>query len=213
MEYILYTRTSTKDQNNGIEAQRATAKSFIKDGDVIVKEYTEKESGRNPNRPELKKAIDYSIKNNRKLLIARLDRLSRNARFTFELMDSKVPFVCCDMPDANNLTIGILAVLAQAEAERISHNTKKALAVLKAQGKQLGKNNLTKEGVLKSALKRKLEAKKANHQATKIILRLRTDNHTFKSIAQELNDDGYTTSSGGKWQERTVSRLYRRASI
>jgi len=69
--------------------------------------------------------MELCKENNSKLLIARLDRLSKNAKFTLELMESKVPIVCCDMPDANNLTIGIIATLAQAEAERISHNKKR----------------------------------------------------------------------------------------
>jgi DNA invertase Pin-like site-specific DNA recombinase len=177
MDYILYTRTSTKDQHHGIEAQRKTAYSFIKKGDEITDEFTEKESGRKVDRKELRKALELCRENNSKLLIARLDRLSRNAKFTLQLMESKVPIVCCDMPDANNLTIGIMAILA--EAERISQDKKKALAVLKEKGVELGKNNITQEGVLKNASIRKEEAKveKLVTQTTLFLFKVTSENH------------------------------------
>jgi len=209
-KFILYTRTSTADQSNGIVAQRNSANRFLKDDDIIIKEYTEKESGRKTDRIELAQAINDCLKNGYTLLIARLDRLSRNAKFTLELMESKVDFVCADMPNANNLTIGIMALLAQSEAERISSNTKKALAVLKSKGVKLGTNNLTIEGGLKGGRIRKEQAQRVNHQATKIILRLRKEGMTFKAIADELNTDGYTTSNGYNFMEQTVSRLYKR---
>ena len=213
MNYITYTRTSTKDQHNGIEAQRKTVSNFIKDNDIIIKEYTEKESGRNTNRIELNKALADCKKNGYTLLIARLDRLSRNARFTLELMESKVDFVCCDMPSANNITIGIMSILAQAEAERISSNTKKALAVLKAKGVKLGTpTNLTKQAVKQSNKVNKAKFQALNKQATKIIIRLRKEGYTFVSIATELNEDVYKTANGGLFVARTTQRLYNRVS-
>jgi len=115
------------------------------------------------------------------------------------------------MPNANNLTIGIMALLAQTEAERISKNTKNALAELKAKGIKLGTNNLTQEGSQKGADKRKEQAQKKNRQVTKIIIRLRNEGQRFKAIANELNEDEYTTSTGGEFIEQTVSRLYKRA--
>ncbi|MFT6747685.1 MAG: putative rRNA methylase YqxC with S4 and FtsJ domains [Glaciecola sp.] len=92
-------------------------------------------------------------------------------------MESKVPIVCCDMPDANNLTIGIMAILA--EAERISQDKKKALAVLKEKGVELGKNNITQEGVLKNASIRKEEAKveKLVTQTTLFLFKVTSENH------------------------------------
>lgn len=212
MKYILYTRTSTRDQHNGLDAQRNTAHRFIKEDDTIVREYSEQESGKSTTRVELNKALIECKQEGYTLLIARLDRLSRNAKFTFELMDSQVDFVCCDMPSANTVTIGIMSVLAQSERERISSNTKLALQVLIQKGVQLGTDNLTREGVLKSAANRKKQAVADNHQATKIIIRLRNEGMRYLAIAQELNADGYTTSKGNQYLEQTVSRLYKRAT-
>lgn len=90
---------------------------------------------KNNNRPNLLLAIELCKQNDSVLLIAKLDRLSRNAAFIFTLRHSKVKFKCCDMPDANSVTIGIMAVLAQDERERTSQRTKDALAELKRQGK------------------------------------------------------------------------------
>lgn len=102
------------------------------------------ESGKKNNRPQLLAAIEYARKVKATLIIAKLDRLSRNASFIFTLRDSGVDFVCADMPDANTLTIGIFAVLAQHERELISSRTKAALQMKKKQGVKLGKpENLT----------------------------------------------------------------------
>ena len=97
------------------------------------------ESGNKNNRPQLSAAIGYARKIKATLIIANLDRLSRNAAFIFTLKDSGVDFVCADMPDANTLTIGIFPVLAQHERELISSRTKAALQAKKKQGPKLGK--------------------------------------------------------------------------
>src|SRR4030095_6309592 len=109
-----------------------------------IASFTEKESGKINSRPQLLTAIDYAKEHSATLLIAKLDRLSRNASFIMTLRDTGVNFVCCDMPEANTLTIGIMAVMAQDERERISRRTKDALAVLKKRGVKLGNpKNLT----------------------------------------------------------------------
>ena len=210
-KYIAYYRTSTADQHNGIDAQRTSATNFLKEGEQIVKEYKEHQSGRKVNREELMKAIDECNRNGYKLLIARLDRLSRNASFTLSLQDSGVDFVCADMPKANSLTIGIMSLLAEEEAKRVSKNTILALKEV-AKRKKLGTNNLTIEGRRKGAERNKDQAKKDNHQVTKIIVRMRNEGETFQAIADELNADGYTTSKGGKFVGQTVGRLYKRPS-
>lgn len=214
--YIAYYRTSTKDQHNGIDAQRTSVHKFISSGDTIVSEYVEHESGRKTEREQLMLAIQDAKENGYKLLIARLDRLSRNAKFTMELMESKVDFVCADMPKANSLTIGIMSLLAEEEAKRISKNTKSALKEvakrLAKEGRTLGTNNLTTEGTYLSAHRRIESARKRNHQATKIITRMREEGSTYEAIAEELNTDGYKTPRGGNFSKSSVYILYKRAS-
>ena len=212
MKYILYTRTSTNKQELGLDAQRNTAKNFISDGDTILQEYTEQESGRRDDRPQLIKAIAATKDTGATLLIANLSRLSRSVKFTYDLMDSDVRFVCCDMPNANPLTIGIMAVIAQDFAQTLSDNTKRGIAASKAKGVIWGTNNLTRKGTLLSASRRVDSARQANAQGTKIIRRLRREGKTFLEISNELNADGYTTSTGGKYCERTVNRLHKRAN-
>src|SRR5690606_8029265 len=105
----------------------------------LIGEFTDIETGKNDNRPELRKAIELAKESNSTLVIAKLDRLSRNLTFISTLMDAKIKFVCTDMPDANELTIHIFAALAQWERIRIGERTRAALAALKARGKRLGK--------------------------------------------------------------------------
>ncbi len=101
--------------------------SFVKDQILLVVEFCDIESGKNDQRPELLKAVQYANQHNARLVIAKLDRLSRNLTFVSSLMDAKVSFVCADMPDANEFTIHIFATLAQQERKMISDRTKKAL--------------------------------------------------------------------------------------
>jgi DNA invertase Pin-like site-specific DNA recombinase len=147
MKYVAYYRVSTKKQGSsglGLDAQQNSANYFLKAGDLIIKEFTEIESGKNNERIELEKAIIYSRNNNATLLVAKLDRLSRNVSFIFTLRDSGINFVCADIPDANTLTIGIFAAMAQYERELISKRTKDALQAKKENGFSLGSpKNLT----------------------------------------------------------------------
>jgi DNA invertase Pin-like site-specific DNA recombinase len=123
-KYVAYYRVSTQKQGNsglGLDSQRQQVQSFVNCTTCIIAEYTEIESGKNNNREQLLAAIATAKKEGAKLVIAKLDRLSRNANFIFTLRDSGVDFVCADMPDANTLTIGIFAVMAQHERELNKH--------------------------------------------------------------------------------------------
>ena len=108
---------------------------------TLIARFTEVESGRNPDRPELGKALHLAKVTGATLVIAKLDRLSRNAAFLLTLRDSGVSFAAVDLPEANDLTVGIMALVAQAEREAISRRTKEALAVARSRGVRLGNPN------------------------------------------------------------------------
>jgi DNA invertase Pin-like site-specific DNA recombinase len=216
--YIAYYRVSTKQQGSsglGLEAQRAAVHAFVKDPELIAGEFTEVESGKNNEREQLRLAIAAAKEQGARLVIAKLDRLSRNAGFIFTLKDSGVDFVCCDMPDANTLTVGIFAVLAQHERELISSRTRAALAAKKAQGFTLGSpQNLTPAARAKGAAARKAKARdaKANKQAASIALDGRAQGSTLRTIADKLNSLDYRTTTGKAFHPTTVKRLLDRAA-
>lgn len=217
MDYIAYYRVSTQKQGQsglGLDAQKTAVTRFINpEIDSIVNEFTDIESGKNDKRPQLATAIEQSKQTGATLLIAKLDRLSRNASFIFMLRDSKIDFVCADMPNANSVTIGIMAVLAQDERERISHRTKVALAELKKKGKELGTpENLNNEAIRKGRLKRSQNAlnNENNRKATALIASMRNQGATFYHITKELNKAGFKTRRGKEFHQVQVKRLYER---
>ena len=139
--FIAYYRVSTKKQNLGLDAQKVLVKNYLKTKYPPDFEFIEKESGKRDDRPQLLKALELCKKHNGILIVAKLDRLSRDLHFITSLQKSKVKFVCCDMPDATPLTINIMGSLAQWEREQISKRTSEALQSLKKKGKKLGSNN------------------------------------------------------------------------
>ena len=215
--YVAYYRVSTKGQGQsglGLEAQRAAVRRFIKAGEEILEEFTEVESGKRDSREQLRAAIALSKSRQATLLIAKLDRLSRNAGFIFALRDSGADFVCADMPEANTLTIGIFAVLAQHERELISQRTRAALQAKREQGFRLGSpQNLTPEARRKGLEVRQQNARsnKANRQASRLARIYREQGHTFQRIADELNAEGYLTRHGKPFRRGTVHYLLGRA--
>jgi DNA invertase Pin-like site-specific DNA recombinase len=209
---IAYYRVSTKRQGDsglGLEAQKAAVELHARQtGAAILASYREVESGRKTDRPELAKALAHARRSKATLVVAKMDRLSRNAAFLLTLRDSDVDFVACDNPHASRLTVAILAVVAEDEAERISARTKAALAVYKARGGKLGGEleqcrNLTREARLKGAR----AAGKAVHEAAQkqytdilpTIKDWRNEGLTLKGIASRLNAAGHTTRRGLPW--------------
>jgi len=183
---------------------------YLREGDIILEEFTEVESGRKSNRPKIQEAIRACQKFGAKLLIAKLDRLSRNVAFVMTLRDSGVDFVTCDLPDANTLTVGIMVTFAQYEAERGSERTKAALTQKKAQGFKLGKpENLTKEAIEKGRAIRIENAKnhKANVQATELAILYRNMGMTYAKIAEKLNQSQYLTRRQKVFDGKAVFRL------
>ena len=205
-KYIAYYRVSTQKQGKsglGLEAQKSAVMQFLSENDILLGEYTDIESGKRNNRPNLLEAIAQSKKEEAILLIAKLDRLSRNAAFIFTLRDTHVKFKCVDMPEANSVTIGIMAVLAQDERERISQRTKAALSELKKQGKKLG----SPQNLNLAARKKGFQN---NQKATALIVSLRNQGLTFYRITKRLNALNFKTRRGNQFQQNQVKILFDR---
>ena len=222
--FIAYERVSTARQGQsglGLEAQRNTIDAFAASrGAEVLARFTEVESGRNPDRPELAKAIQLARLTGATLVIAKLDRLSRNAAFLLTLRDSGVKFIACDMPEANDLTVGIMALVAQQEREAISRRTKEALAVAKARGMKLGNPNgaaaLRRAGKGGVAL-RATVSRNADDFAmglAEVADTIRAEGHvSLRAIATELNVRGILTRRGGQWHVSNVRNLIARLEI
>ena len=138
--FVAYYRVSTKKQNGEMKTQRTAVQNYLKQFWPPEMSFTEVESGRKNDRPELKKALEYCKKNNATLIVAKLDRLSRDLGFIAFLQDD-IDFVCCDMPQATRETIGFMAVMARWEREQIAKRTKEALAEKRKAGVKLGSHN------------------------------------------------------------------------
>lgn len=211
--YTPYYRVSTPKQGAsglGLDAQRAAARAFVQAPAQLLAEYVEVESGKQNQQPRLLAAIAEARRVGSTLLIAKLDRLSRHAGFIFALRDSGVSFVCCDMPDANTLTVGLFAVLAQHERETIASRTKEALAAKKARGGQLGNPQNMTPAITRlgqAAMQRNAHAHPANRQAAQLAGLLRARQQTLWEIAAVLNTAGYRTRRGKEFHATTVQRL------
>jgi DNA invertase Pin-like site-specific DNA recombinase len=223
--FISYYRVSTERQGEsglGLEAQQVDVGKLVaeRSGREIA-HYTDIETGKNPDRPELAKAIAHAKLCNATLVVAKLDRLARNVAFTSALMDSGVDFVCCDCKDANRFTLHILAAVAEEEARKIGERTKKALAAAKARGKKLGsaregawvgKEHLRgfKKATARSAEVRRRETGKKYAHLIPAIKEMRAANKTTGEIAAWLNGNGHCTGSGKPYTEASVWRLFKR---
>jgi DNA invertase Pin-like site-specific DNA recombinase len=221
---IGYLRVSTKGQGEsglGLEAQRTAVESYAQQtGAKVVSWYTEVESGKLADRPDLARALAHARRSKATLCVAKLDRLARNVAFLSALMDSSVPFVACDNPHANRLTLHILAAVAEAEAKAISDRTKAALAAYKARGGKLGGElpqcrNLTPEAVARgrerAAEARAKAAAEAYADLLPILTELRGKGLSLQAIADELNAQGHTTRRGKPWNPVQVYRVLERA--
>ncbi|HZV03866.1 MAG TPA: recombinase family protein [Gemmataceae bacterium] len=212
-KFVAYLRVSTARQGRsglGLEAQREAVRSFVvsRAGKIIAPEFLETESGKRNDRPQLQAALARCRATGATLVVAKLDRLSRNAAFLLTLRDSAVPFVAADMPEANTLTIGILAVVAQAEREAISARTKAALAAARARGVKLGnpngKANL-KPGYGSSAASD--AARVFAEGLLPMVTELENAGLSLNAIARRFNEDGIRSRRGGTWTAKAVSNL------
>jgi len=233
--FVTYFRVSTAKQGEsglGLQAQRNSVGNYIQGKGEIIGDFTEVETGtRKKKRVEIYKAIELAKKEKAVLIVAKLDRLARDVEFTSALFNGGVDFICCDNPNANKLTIQLLSVIAEHEAEVISTRIKDALRVKKDKIKngnyinkdgsemkpvngevRLGNPNgfsdyqkLGAEKVKENAL-----TNKANIQAMDIICSARKEGMTFQQIADKLNALQYTTRRGKQFKPIQVQRLYKR---
>lgn len=218
-QYVAYLRVSTQEQKKsglGIEAQREIIKHYANlDRADIVKEFVETESGKDMNnRPILRGAMDYCIEQDCVLVVAKLDRLSRDVEHIFSVQKQLGDrFKSCDLPSTDSLTLSIFAGLAQREREIISIRTKQALKAKKAQGTILGKpENFSHAGrkAGASTMKEKAQTNPVNTRATSLINRCREQQMSFEAIAQELNKHGFRTVRGKEFKKMTVKLLFDR---
>jgi DNA invertase Pin-like site-specific DNA recombinase len=214
-KYVAYYRVSTKGQGEsglGIDGQISTVKRFTA-GSELIAQFKEVESGKNNNRIELGKALDLCKREGATLVIAKLDRLSRSVSLISSLMDSKLDFVCCDMPTADKTTIHVIAAFAQREREVLSSRTKVALSELKKRGVKLGKpENLTAAATSKGLSVRIENAKNnnANRQAIELIRMYKGQGLSDAQTATKLNDLGLKTRTGKAFKHGTIYALCKR---
>lgn len=221
MKIVSYLRVSTRQQGVsglGLEAQRVAIDAYSQQRHAkVVETFTEIESGKVNARSELAKALHLAKVTGATLVIAKLDRLSRNAAFLLALRDSGVRFVAADMPDANDLTVGVMALVAQQEREATSRRTTEALAAAKARGVRLGNPNGA------AALKRAAKGNAASLEAIRnaadshaknlqpVIAALTAEGMTsLGAVAEALNVRGMLTPRGGRWHKSSVRNLLNR---
>ena len=200
---IAYYRVSTQKQGRsglGLEAQRAAVAEFAAAHGTIVAEFTEVESGKRDDRPQLEAALAACKKRKATLVIAKLDRLARRLSMITRLQDSKVDFVACDNPHATKFTIQILGAVAELERDMISQRTKAGLAIAKQRGTQLGNQE--------QADRNRIAAQSRAQELRPLFLEF--SGYSARAIADELNARDVPTPTGAAWSAQTVIRVQRR---
>lgn len=216
--WVAYYRVSTARQGRsglGLEAQQDAVLSFLNGGNWSLRAaFTEVESGANDARPQLARALAACRMYGARLVVAKLDRLSRDARFLLNLKAQGVRFVIADMPEANELTVDLFAILAEHERRVISERTKAALAAAKRRGVRLGghperiSRAAARRGARASAEVRSSRAREAARDFGPRIADLRGAGVTsFRAIAIAFNDDAIPAPRGGAWSGVQVQRL------
>jgi DNA invertase Pin-like site-specific DNA recombinase len=218
--FVSYLRVSTARQGIsglGLEAQREAVAGYLNGGKwKLIKEVVEVESGKRNDRPAIAEALRLCRLHRATLIIAKLDRLARNVHFISSLMESGVEFVAVDFPQANRLTVHILAAVAEHEAAMISTRTVAALAAAKARGVALGGQRgdmsrmeaMAAKGTKASAAARSALAAKRNEDLLPVIEEIRGSGvSTLRTIAAELNSRGITAPRSGQWSAVQVQRV------
>lgn len=222
-KFVSYHRVSTERQGRsglGLEAQRKAVADYLNGGEwELLHEFEEIESGRRKDRPQLKAALDMCKREKATLVIAKLDRLARNVAFVATLLEGRVKFVCCDMPEADSTMLHIYSAMAEREAIKTSERTKAALAAAKARGKKLGWSMPSRIEEQRTASKQGAAANQsqAQHFASNIVPIINTIQaagiSSLAGIAAALNARGIATARGGRWHAATVARLTARGIL
>ena len=228
MKTVCYYRVSTSRQGAsglGLAAQREAVAQHLGHGATITAEYTETESGRRDDRPELRKALDHARRSGAVLCVAKLDRLARSARFLLEILDSGVEVRFCDMPQLSGpqgrFMLASMANVAELEAGLISQRTKDALAACKAKGVKLGGPNGAAplvEYIRKHGNKAAIAGKKrvADDRAEAYrgeISEMLERGLGNTAIARELNARGERSVAGGKFTATSIRLLRARLGL
>ena len=214
--YIAYLRQSTQKQEIsglGIEAQREIIRNYLKNKKTVA-EYIETESGRKSDRPKLAEALELCRKTNSILIVAKLDRLSRNVAFTSKLLESDVEIIFCDFPEANKLVLHIISSIAEYEANLISQRTKQSLKAKKARGMKLGKP----ENLMNNLGRAIMNSNRTNHQkaldnpnnkrAMALLKKLVKEERSLSEMARILNSEGFVTAMGKASQVSILLKRY-----
>jgi DNA invertase Pin-like site-specific DNA recombinase len=220
-KYVAYLRVSTAKQGHsglGLAAQREAVESWLNGGRwKLVAEFVEVESGKShANRPQLEQALVACRRFGAKLIISRLDRLSRDPVFLLGLRDAGIDFVAVDMPGANRMTVGVMALVAEQEREAISTRTKAALAAARARGVRLG-NPHPEAARFHDRKAARAAGRKGGATASRLadefaaliapLLEGELAGLSANATAQELNRRGVRTARGGAWSASTVLNL------
>ena len=222
MRAVAYYRVSTSEQGRsglGLEAQKTAVNDYIcRNGAILVAEFTEVESGARNDRPQLQAALKRASLSNATLMIAKLDRLSRNAAFLLTLRDAGTEIVAVDMPNANSVTIGIMAVIAEEERRLISERNKAAMQAAKARGVKLGNPNGAEafrrtgmRGSIIGAQVNKANAQRRAESLRETVCEIRMHGAaSYAAVARALNDRHIATRTGKAWQASSVKVLMER---
>jgi DNA invertase Pin-like site-specific DNA recombinase len=216
--YVAYYRVSTERQGRsglGLDAQKDAVVALLKrTGGALRAEFTEIQSGKDDGRAQLGEALRLCRLTNSTLVIAKLDRLSRNVAFLATLQQSGTRFVACDLPEANELVVHILAAVAQAERKAISDRTKAALAAARARGIKLGNPSLKPGNKAVALIATFARSRRAAHRAAELIEVVegaaQLGHSTLRAVAKYLNELGINSPNGKQWHANSVRRLRRR---
>jgi DNA invertase Pin-like site-specific DNA recombinase len=220
---VAYLRVSTQKQKKsglGVEAQLAALDAYrAEHGGRLLATYRETESGKRADRPELAKALAHAKRSGATLVVAKLDRLSRNVAFISQVMDSGADFAACDQPHASRFTLHILAAVAEHEAKMISERTRAALQAYRRRGGVLGGADPRCRNLTLAARARGLRrAWQANSERADVayadllptMREWRDAGLSQQTIADKLNEQGHTTRHGQPWNQGQVSRVLAR---